>query len=243
MKRLFFLLVVMLPLVESYAQLGAPKITVRDTFQIVRIDYNKTTLAEQDWPCKYFVEDPICVDIAGYTYRKDGEPDISILGDSYEYSVVCNGKRTRMEKWVFRDGDYYACFSIDGYDFYVVKPGATMSSRNRYEENEYIPFSGNTANALFGSSGGNGFSLTGRSAKALPSPSGATQKQGRIIVKVWVDRAGNVVQVSAPEIGSTLSDAGLVSQAKQAAMKAKFNASESAAEVQTGTITYVFRTN
>lgn len=91
--------------------------------------------------------------------------------------------------------------------------------------------------------GGSGFSLTGRSAKALPQPSSSTQKQGKIVVKIWVDRSGNVTQVSAPEKGSTLSDAGLVSQAKQAAMKAKFSAKEDAPEVQTGTITYVFRTN
>ena len=91
--------------------------------------------------------------------------------------------------------------------------------------------------------GGNGFSLSGRSAKALPSPKGGTQKQGKIVVKIRVDRAGNVVSVEAPEKGSTLTDAGLVSQAKAAAMKAKFSAKEDAPEVQVGTITYVFRNN
>ena len=91
--------------------------------------------------------------------------------------------------------------------------------------------------------GGAGFSLAGRSAKALPSPNTSTNKEGKVVVKIWVDRAGNVIQTDAPVKGSTLTDAALVRQAKAAAMKAKFSPKEDAPEVQTGTITYVFRNN
>lgn len=91
--------------------------------------------------------------------------------------------------------------------------------------------------------GGNGFSLTGRSAKALPSPTKNGNKEGKVVVKIWVDREGNVTQVDAPAKGSTLTDAAYVSQAKSAAKRAKFSAKEDAPEVQTGTITYVFRNN
>lgn len=91
--------------------------------------------------------------------------------------------------------------------------------------------------------GGAGFSLSGRSAKALPSPSVNNNKEGKVVVKIWVDRSGNVTQVSAPEKGSTLTDASYVQLSKNAAMKAKFSAKDDAPEVQTGTITYVFRNN
>ena len=91
--------------------------------------------------------------------------------------------------------------------------------------------------------GGAGFSLAGRSARALPSPNTNTNKEGKVVVKIWVDRSGNVTQTSAPEKGSTLTDQALVNQAKTAAMKAKFSPKEDAPEVQTGTITYVFRNN
>lgn len=91
--------------------------------------------------------------------------------------------------------------------------------------------------------GGAGFSLTGRSAKALPSPTVNNNKEGKVVVKIWVDRSGNVTQVSAPEKGSTLTDAGYVQRSKNAAMNAKFSAKDDAPEVQTGTITYVFRNN
>ncbi|MCQ2294152.1 MAG: TonB family protein [Bacteroidales bacterium] len=91
--------------------------------------------------------------------------------------------------------------------------------------------------------GGPGFSLSGRSAKALPSPTANNNKEGKVVVKIWVDKAGNVTQVSAPEKGSTLTDASYVEQSKAAARKAKFSAKDDAPEVQTGTITYVFRNN
>ena len=90
--------------------------------------------------------------------------------------------------------------------------------------------------------GGPGFSLAGRSAKALPSPNNTINKEGTVVVKIWVNREGNVTQVSAPEKGSTVTDAALVNQAKAAARNAKFSAKADAPEVQTGTITYVFRT-
>ena len=89
--------------------------------------------------------------------------------------------------------------------------------------------------------GGAGFSLAGRSARALPSPNNSTNKEGKVVVKIWVDREGNVTQVSAPEKGSTVTDAGLVNQAKAAAKAAKFSSKPDAPEVQTGTITYVFQ--
>lgn len=92
-------------------------------------------------------------------------------------------------------------------------------------------------------SGGTGFSLSGRTARALPSPQTSTNKEGKVVVKIWVDRSGNVTQTSAPEKGSTLTDASIVQQAKAAAMKAMFSPKADAPEVQTGTITYVFRNN
>ena len=89
--------------------------------------------------------------------------------------------------------------------------------------------------------GGAGFSLEGRDAVALPWPKSESNKQGKIVVKIWVDRNGNVTNVEAPLKGSTIIDAGMVNRAKQAAMKAKFSKSSNAVENQVGTITYVFR--
>lgn len=91
--------------------------------------------------------------------------------------------------------------------------------------------------------GGSGvsFSLGGRNALSLPSPVYQTQKSGRVVVKVWVDHEGRVVQAEPGARGSTSFDAQLMDAAKQAALKARFDVSRDAPARQVGTITYVFR--
>ncbi len=91
--------------------------------------------------------------------------------------------------------------------------------------------------------GGVGFKLSGRSAKALPEPQGGENREGKVVVKIWVDREGKVTRVEAPEKGSTLTEKGYVDRAKAAARKARFTAKDDAPEEQTGTITYIFRNN
>ncbi len=88
--------------------------------------------------------------------------------------------------------------------------------------------------------GGTGWSLKGRTAKALPEPTYNSNQQGNVVVKIWVDRNGNVTRAEA-QPGSTVTDATQKRQAEQAAMKAKFSPDPNATELQTGTITYYFR--
>ena len=89
--------------------------------------------------------------------------------------------------------------------------------------------------------GGAGYSLNGRKASSLPLPNYNSQKEGKVVVKIWVNQQGVVTNVSAPEKGSTIYEGALVEKAKQAAKQAKFNADPNASETQVGTITYVFR--
>lgn len=90
--------------------------------------------------------------------------------------------------------------------------------------------------------GGNGsFDLSGRSSVSLPLPPKDFSREGRIIVKIWVDQQGKVTKTSAPEQGSTITDPTMVRQAEQAARRSLFNADPNAAVMQTGTITYVYR--
>lgn len=101
---------------------------------------------------------------------------------------------------------------------------------------------GSTSSSNYSGNPGHGnVNLRGRSAVNLPSPAYNSSKEGQIVVKIWVDQQGNVTKVDAPEMGSTIYEGSMVEQAKSAAMKAKFNASSTAAAMQTGTITYVFR--
>ncbi len=102
---------------------------------------------------------------------------------------------------------------------------------------------GNPNSGNYDGNGGHGgsFSLKGRSAVSLPKPIYNSNKQGSIVIDIWVDQQGRVTRVEGPAKGSTISDANMVNQAKAAALKARFNADTKAQEVQKGTITYIFK--
>lgn len=91
--------------------------------------------------------------------------------------------------------------------------------------------------------GGNGisYSLNGRTALQLPPPEYPKQRGGRVVVKVWVDRNGKVLQAEPGEPGSTTFDQALLQAAKKAALQAQFDIAANAPNLQTGSITYVFQ--
>lgn len=89
---------------------------------------------------------------------------------------------------------------------------------------------------------GAGYSLKGRKSVRLPEPSYNSGAEGKIVVKIWVNRDGKVIKADAKgQKGSTIADEGMIKRAEAAALQATFSASETASEAQIGTITYVFR--
>ncbi len=98
------------------------------------------------------------------------------------------------------------------------------------------------ADDLEGEAGEEGveYSLTGREANILPKPDYTTPATGRVVVRIVVNRDGQVMRVTAGARGTTTTDATLHRLAEEAAKNARFNRSPSAPEEQTGTITYIF---
>lgn len=94
--------------------------------------------------------------------------------------------------------------------------------------------------------GGNGqgkgvdFNLGGRGAKSLIPPTEVRTEPGKIVVEIFVDKEGNVVNAKAGIKGSTITNSNLYRKCEQAARKCKFAPDPNAPEVQKGTITYVF---
>lgn len=91
--------------------------------------------------------------------------------------------------------------------------------------------------------GGNGtaeLGLSGRKFIYLPTIIDPSQKTGRVVVNIHVDRNGNVISAKATQLGSTTTDPYLFHLAEQAALKTRINADANAAEEQVGTITYIF---
>ena len=83
------------------------------------------------------------------------------------------------------------------------------------------------------------FSLSGRSALSLPKPRYPGNDEGKVVVKVTVDKSGNVTAAEPGASGTTIMDQRFWDETKQAALKAKFNADNNST-VQQGTITYRF---
>ncbi len=86
------------------------------------------------------------------------------------------------------------------------------------------------------------YSLAGRSLiGALPVPGYGAQAEGRVVIAIMVDEKGRVTSASYQQLNSTTNNERLVSAAREAALKARFDQSDEF--VQGGTITYVFKLN
>lgn len=91
-----------------------------------------------------------------------------------------------------------------------------------------------------GTSGGNDWSLNGRSLKgALPAPSNNFKQEGKVVVNIIVDANGKVVSATVGA-GTTVSDESTRQLARQAALKAEFNLVDKPDKAM-GTITYYFK--
>jgi len=100
--------------------------------------------------------------------------------------------------------------------------------------------SGNTTNGS--QEGTPSVKLAGRNVDgSLPLPSYNVNDGGRVVVRIQVNRKGEVVSAIPGDIGTTTTSARLRDAAKQAALRARFNVASNAPELQEGTITYNFR--
>jgi TonB family protein len=84
------------------------------------------------------------------------------------------------------------------------------------------------------------FTLVGRKLVLKPSIDDRSQETGSVVVSISVDKSGTVTEARPGARGSTTTSSYLFAKAKEAAMKAKFNASPEAADIQKGTMTFVF---
>ncbi len=91
-----------------------------------------------------------------------------------------------------------------------------------------------------GSGKGLSFSLSGRKLIRTPQITDHSQETGKVVVDITVDKDGNVETAVPGGRGSTTTSAYLFRLAKEAALKAKFNASPEKADIQKGTISFVF---
>ncbi|MFW5945091.1 MAG: TonB family protein [Bacteroidota bacterium] len=118
--------------------------------------------------------------------------------------------------------------------------GETEGSGNQGRETG-SPLSDNHSNVDSRGMGGIDFSLQGREAESIPKPDYNYQVEGKVVVEITVDKQGKVTKASAGVKGSTTLNDNLLSAARKAALKAKFDRKSDAPAYQKGTITYFFR--
>jgi outer membrane biosynthesis protein TonB len=88
-------------------------------------------------------------------------------------------------------------------------------------------------------SGGN-YRLGNRKAITRPKPEYDCNEEGRVVVTISVDQTGKVISAQAGVKGTTNSASCLLSRAREAALKTKFNADSNAPSKQVGQIIYNF---
>ena len=132
---------------------------------------------------------------------------------------------------------------------------AAEAERKAKEANAFGSLFGNSGNTMgsgesegsgqrgnpvgHGSVGGNSWSLAGRGIKGtLPAPSNNFKQEGKVVVQIRVNAAGQVV--NATITGGDVSDKQTQQLALEAARKAKFTEGD---HDQIGTITYIFKLN
>lgn len=90
-----------------------------------------------------------------------------------------------------------------------------------------------------GGSGGN-YRLGNRKAVSKPKPTYDCNEEGRVVVSISVDKSGKVISAQPGIKGTTNSAPCLLSRAKQAALKTRFNSDRNAPAKQVGSIIYNF---
>ena len=88
--------------------------------------------------------------------------------------------------------------------------------------------------------GGISFDLAGRRLVRKPVIDDKSQETGRVVVSITVDKEGNVTEARPGARGSTTTSSYLFEKAKEAAMKATFSPNPDGADIQKGTMTFVF---
>ncbi len=103
------------------------------------------------------------------------------------------------------------------------------------------------ASGYYGNGGHNGgggsgnYRLGNRKALTKPKPNFQCNEEGRVVVKIFVNKNGKVVKAIAGVKGSTNNAPCLLSAAKQAALKTKWTPDPKAPETQIGKIIYNFK--
>ncbi|MDW8274276.1 MAG: hypothetical protein RMJ53_08630 [Chitinophagales bacterium] len=83
--------------------------------------------------------------------------------------------------------------------------------------------------------------LAGRKLRYKPEVTERSQAKGKVVIQIKVDRSGKVVEARYTQAGSTTADEQLIKTSVEAAYKYRFDENPQAADLQIGTITFIYK--
>ena len=216
MKKLILFVLLVFPVLTTFAQIRPPQQT--DTIYISSVKYNYADIRQENWPCSVIYKST--------TSFKIGDDEFAILRASksgLDVDFVVTDKEEK-ERYIltYIEGEKDITVKFSGYEFICRKFLNEAPVVSSYSEES--PF---TAHAI----------LTGRSINGA-LPSFFSDKTGKVVVDIWVDNYGIVQKAEAGAEGTTVTNSELWSKARSSAMRASFNMSADAPAMQKGTITY-----
>ena len=216
MKKLILFVLLVFPVLTTFAQIRPPQQT--DTIYISSVKYNYADIRQENWPCSVIYKST--------TSFKIGDDEFAILKASksgLDVDFVVTDKEEK-ERYIltYIEGEKDITVKFSGYEFICRKILNEAPVVSSYSEES--PF---TAHAI----------LTGRSINGA-LPSFFSDKTGTVVVDIWVDNYGIVQKAEAGAEGTTVTDSELWSKARSSAMRTSFNMSADAPAMQKGTITY-----
>lgn len=250
MKRLYSILLLTFSVIPVFAQLQPP--TQVDTLIVDRVSYMGEEVKPAHWPASAIYRNADKVIVSNQTYllkellhsygSDHCEYDKVESADDYkEYKTQCNGKECRVtivKRYARYGYTPVIKYVVDDYSFFVHPTEQKQQESIGVTEEDVA----NMCNVVTSVEAAPTARVKGRTTVGvLPRPSLPVQKEGTVVVDIWVNQNGSVIRAVPGAAGTTTTDKDLWNAARQAALKAKFNTDWEAKEQQQGTITYVFK--
>lgn len=85
------------------------------------------------------------------------------------------------------------------------------------------------------------FELAGRKIKQLPNIEDNSKSVGKVVVRIVVNKNGEVIKAVPGQVGSTTTEPSLLLKSKEGAMRTKFSSRDDGPDEQFGSMTFVFK--
>ncbi len=121
------------------------------------------------------------------------------------------------------------------------KPGSSEGNDTKPGDKGKVGGDPNATNYAGNHGNGISYKLVGRVQRSLPKPDDSYTGEGTVVVKIWVNKSGKVINAVVQEKGTNTSDSRKRELAIKAAKSAVFDSKPDAPETQVGTIEYVFQ--